>query len=195
MIYRKDTFSSSSRPLWISSVIIHINPSPNKIPMYGGRCVIVLNTGTKSRQPTPTKNKVPFKCILVKVDRFSSCASIRTSVPFIRRLMINTGMIMLTRLGRMVCTMMEPAVICPPIQSMVVVTSPMATRRPCVGGDHHQSRKSNRSSFSAMILRSNETSTMVVVRLSSTAERKKVSVAMIHTSFFLLVVLIRFVIG
>ena len=63
---------------YINSVNIHRIPTPIKIPMKGGRCVIVLNTGTNSRQNTPMQRiasfSFAFNTFNRRLSRFSSKA-------------------------------------------------------------------------------------------------------------------------
>ena len=85
--------------------------------------------------------------------------------------------------------------ICPPIHSMVVVTSPMGVHAPpAFAAITIMPAKNNRISLLGINLRISDTITMDVVRLSSTDERKKVTQHIIHKSDFALSVLIRSVI-
>ena len=71
--------------------------------------------------------------------------------------------------------MILSAVICPPIQSIVVVTSPSGDQAPpALAAITVMPIKNNRCSLSIINFLSNETITIVVVRLSKMAERKKV---------------------
>ena len=96
----------------------------------------------------------------------------------------NEGMI---RLG------MTPAVVMLPFtQSMMVVTSPIGENAPpALAAMTIRQANLHLSVLSATILRSNMTMTMVVVRLSNTADMKYVMKESIHrSSFFFLVVIL-----
>ena len=78
---------------------------------------------------------------------------------------------------------MPLAVTCPPIHSMVVVTSPSGDQAPpALAAITTTPDRYSRSSRAATSLRSSEIMTMVVVRLSSTGLRKKVTAPTIHIS-------------
>ncbi len=82
-----------------------------------------------------------------------------------------------------------------PIQSIVVVTSPIGLHAPPAFAEITiKPANISRSLWEGINLRSRDTITMVVVRLSSTAERKNVRRPTIQTSLRLLVVVIRWVI-
>ena len=75
-------------------------------------------------------------------------------------------------------------VIWPPIQSMVVVTSPIGDQAPpAFAAMTMMPAKNRRSAWLDSSLRISEIMTMVVVRLSSSAERKKVTKPTSHISF------------
>src|SRR3990170_983075 len=76
------------------------------------------------------------------------------------------------------------AVICPPIQSIVVVTSPIGDQAPpALAAMIINPTKNNLISRLGMSFRIKDTITMVVVRLSKTADRKKVIQQTIHNNF------------
>ena len=82
------------------------------------------------------------------------------------------------------------------IQSMVVVTSPITVQAPpALAAITTMPAKNSRVSRSATSFRSNEIITMVVVRLSSTADRKNVNQLTIQSSWTLFLALIRSVIS
>ena len=88
---------------------------------------------------------------------------------------------------------MTPAVVMLPFtQSMMVVTSPIGENAPpALAAMMIMQANFHLSAFSATNLRSNMTMTMVVVRLSNTADMKKVMMDNIHrSSFFFLVVIL-----
>src|SRR5690349_16608629 len=96
-----------------------------------------------------------------------------------------------TRLGKINFTIILPTVIWPPIQSIVVVTSPMGDHAPpALAAITIMPAKNSLSWGSFMIFRRRDTITMVVVRLSSIADKKKVTMEMIHNRFRLLVFVI-----
>jgi hypothetical protein len=79
--------------------------------------------------------------------------------------------------------MMASVVIWPPIHSMVVVTSPIGDQAPPeLAAMTMMPAKNRRSSCLASSLRISEIITMVVVRLSRTALRKKVTKPTSHIS-------------
>ena len=78
--------------------------------------------------------------------------------------------------GRNTDSMMFSEVTWPPIHSIVVVTSPIGVQAPpALAAMTMMPAKNRRSSCLARILRISEIATMVVVRLSRMAERKKVT--------------------
>ena len=87
--------------------------------------------------------------------------------------------------------MIASAVICPPIQSIVVVTSPMGDHAPpALAAITMIPAKNQRSSLRPNIFRLTAIITIVVVRLSSTALRKNVTKPIIHNRVVIFVVLI-----
>ncbi len=88
-------------------------------------------------------------------------------------------------LGMNITFIMLSVEICPPIHSMVVVTSPMGVHAPpALAAITIIPAKNNRMSLFGINLRIKDTITMEVVRLSSTDERKKVTQHIIHKSDF-----------
>lgn len=82
--------------------------------------------------------------------------------------------------------------ICPLIQSMVVVTSPMGVQAPpALAAMTTRAPKSLLASTLGTSLRRSEIMTMVVVRLSSTEDMTKARMPMVHMSPFLEVVLMK----
>ena len=76
---------------------------------------------------------------------------------------------------------MPEADICPPIHNMVVVTSPMGDQAPpALAAMTTTPTKYIRVDLSETSLRNSVTITMAVVKLSSTADRKKVIKPTIH---------------
>jgi hypothetical protein len=84
--------------------------------------------------------------------------------------------------------------ICPPIHNIVVVTSPIGVHAPpALAAMMIIPAKNNRISLFGMSVLINETMTIDVVRLSSTADKKNVIQQIIHKSnfgFFVLIVLV-----
>ena len=104
-------------------------------------------------------------------------------------------MIRLTKLGIKSLSMILAGEICPPIQSMVVVTSPIGVQAPpAFAAIMTIPTKSSRSFWFRINFRSNETITIVVVKLFKTAERKKVIKPTIQTNLRLSVWAIKLVI-
>ena len=82
--------------------------------------------------------------------------------------------------------MMVVVVNCPPIHSIVVVTSPIGDQAPpALAAMTTMPAKSQRVCRSSMSLRNSDTMTMDVVKLSSRAEKKKVKTHTIHSIFTL----------
>ena len=95
-----------------------------------------------------------------------------------------------TRIGNISCFTMLMAVICPPIHS-IVVTSPNDDHSPpALAAITIIPANQNLSFFSLNILEYSDVITMAVVKLSSRAERKKVSEIIIRNNLDLLVVFI-----
>ncbi|MNE40620.1 hypothetical protein D3C80_1346520 [compost metagenome] len=177
--------SSAFLPRWITSVVTHSTPRPNRMPMYGGRWVTVLNTGTNSSEPRPrastrlrSKSVVGQRCSSPRWARWRG----RGASPLRRKLRISSGTSRHTRLGRNRPRITPEALIWLPIHSMVVVTSPIGDQAPpALAAITTTPTYIQRSGRPRTSLRSSETMTMVVVRLSSTAERKKVMKPTIHS--------------
>jgi len=90
-------------------------------------------------------------------------------------------------LGTISILMIFPAVICPPM----VVTSPIGDHAPpALAASTTILAKNHRVCLSSINLRIKATITMVVVKLSSAADMKKVKTLNIHNNLILLVVLI-----
>ena len=93
---------------------------------------MVLKAGTAINTPSPRKNMMFLSLSLV----FFSCSmpckfvGVITCCPFSDLLIMARGTSRLTTEGINNAKMIELAVICPPIQSMVVVTSPIGDQAP-----------------------------------------------------------------
>ena len=92
------------------------------IPINGGRWVTDLKTGTSSKMAIPEKNTM-FCCRPTPDSAHPGFAPAVTS-PFKVRVASNTGTRTETSEGRISRTIVLEAETCPPIQSIVVVTSP-----------------------------------------------------------------------
>ena len=143
--------------------------------MKGGKCVTVLNTGTNNKPATPVAN-TKFRSNGVVGSHSSSCSAWgRSTSPFNRKLNTANGTTMLTILGTIKCDTMTPVPSCPPIHSMVVVTSPIGDHAPPELAEMTTIPANNqRVGRSAINLRNKETITMDVVKLSNKAEKKNV---------------------
>jgi len=98
---------------------------------------------------------------------------------------------MVTKLGRMTPSIICKVVTCPPIHNMMVVTSPIGDHAPpALAARTTMLTKNNRSSLVGMIFRIKATNTIVVVRLSRRAERKKVRKLSNQSSLTLFLVVI-----
>ena len=180
---------ASSRSLCSNSEATHSTPRLNSMPMKGGRCVTVLNTGTNSSPPMPTR-KIALRCEPGTAWWASSwlCTGLVIWRPRRRKVRNSRGIARQTRLGRKIPFMIFSVVIWPPIHSIVVVTSPIGVQAPpALAAITMIPAKNRRSSWSSISLRISEIITIVVVRLSSAADRKKVTKPMIHSSVTMLV--------
>ena len=152
--------------------------------------MMVLNTGTNSSRPTPRISSAICSPGVV-IDSASLLSAGRMISPFNVNDRIISGTSIDTRLGIIIPVIILPAVICPPIHNMIVVTSPI--------GDHAPPAFAaittilayvQRVCWSLISLRSRESITIVVVRLSSTADMKNVRKLIIHSSLTLFVAVI-----
>src|SRR5512133_175098 len=161
--------------------------------MNGGRCVIDLKNGTKSSAPIPRK-KTELRSHASGLQPFD-VHSIGSIFPLIKNETVINGTIRLMRLGNRRDFITPTDVILLPIQSIVVVTSPIGVQAPpAFAAITVIPAKNILSSLLSENFDRREIMTMVVVRLSRTAERKKMIIDIIHKSLCLLVKLITFVI-
>mmetsp|Transcript_22082 Transcript_22082/g.55359 ORF Transcript_22082/g.55359 Transcript_22082/m.55359 type:complete len:209 (-) Transcript_22082:624-1250(-) len=151
----------------------HKAPKERSMPATGGRCVTLLNTGTKSKPPTPTpKTRFWPRGLMLSsaggTEMGSESLNLKASIP--------TATAVQTMEGRKTFATRGATVTCPPIQSMVVVTSPIGLQAPpalaAITTIPPSVMRVSRSESATSLVRS-EHMTMVVVRLSKTAERKK----------------------
>src|SRR6187455_887909 len=99
-------------------------------------------------------------------------------------------------LGMNVDVIIPTAEICPPIQSMVVVTSPIGDQAPpAFAAMMIIPAKNNLMSLFGINFRMSEIITIVVVRLSNAEDKKNVTQHTIQSSCFGFLVLIRSVIN
>ena len=103
---------------------------------------------------------------------------------------MSSGTRMETMLANRVATMMLALVTSPAIHNMMVVTSPIGDHAPPALAARITMLAKMRRSLRSIILRSNAIITIEVVRLSSTADMKKVRMQMIHSRrvFFLVLI-------
>src|SRR5690606_16441837 len=107
------------------------------------------------------------------------------NVPFMVKLKNMRGTSIHTTLGRNKLLIMLLAVICPPIHSIVVVTSPIGDQAPpALAATTMSPAKNRRVSRLATSFRVSDTITMVVVRLSRIADRKNVTQQITHSRVF-----------
>ena len=99
-----------------------------------------------------------------------------------------------TSAGMKVSIIILPAVTCPPIQSMIVVTSPIGDHAPpALAPSMTIPQKNQRVFWSAINFLNKAHITMEVVRLSNTDDMKNVRIPIIHNNLRLFVVVILFV--
>ena len=112
----------------LDNLTTHKMPNPPSIPIYGGRCVYVLKTGTDISAAIP-RNRILLPLPTdVSDERVPWCLEIASAFNVTVR--YRSGASIQTRLGMNSVFMMFTVVICPPIQSMVVVTSPIGVHAP-----------------------------------------------------------------
>ncbi len=153
---------------------------------------MVLNTGTKRSEPTP-KKKIKLLCFVEIVTSLldSEIISGRFTSPFSMKVMIESGTNIEINEGMNVSKIIFIAVIFPLIHNIMVVTSPIGLHAPPEFAARITiPQKNQRSCLFSISFRSKAHITMAVVRLSNTADIKKVRILIIHKSFLLLVVLI-----
>ena len=181
--------SSSLSPAWIASVRVHITPRDASMPRYGGRPVTDLNTGTASRPSNPVeKTNRPRGARPTASVNFSGTGSSSGTCCC----SMNIGTIVETMEGRKRLVMVGRAVIWPLIHNMVVVTSPIGVHAPpAFAAITINAPNSLRSSMLGRIFLITDTITIVVVKLSSIADMKKVSkpIALINPRLFLALIL------
>ena len=163
-------------------------------PIKGGRCVHVLKAGTATKTPKPKKNmSLRSKAeVIVEESSATDAAGGTTTWPLSKKLVTNSGTNKFTSEGKNKPLIISRAVICPPIQSMVVVTSPMGDQAPpALAAMMMMPAKNKRSSRLSSSFFINDTITMVVVRLSKMALRKNVTKPTNHIRLESFVVLMR----
>ena len=153
------------------------------ITMKGGRCVSALKTGTNMSMAMPAI-KTTFRSIL-SISPF--CGGGVVTLPFMEKDRNISGTTRQTRLGSSSERIIPPLVMFPPIQSMVVVTSPIGDQAPpAFAAITIIPIKKRRSSLSSMSFARRVIMTMVVVKLSRTAERKNAVNPVIQSNLILL---------
>lgn len=175
---------SSSLSRCMISETSHSTPSPKIIPTHGGRCVNALNTGTKSSMETPRKRmKVRSNGVVISSEpcilagRFTSPLTIND--------IIANGT---THADQARKDYLDDNVYCGNLSAY-----PEHNGCDVANGDHAPPElkvitimlaKSQRVGLSEISFLSRATITIVVVRLSRTADMKKVMNPMIQISFY-----------
>lgn len=142
--------------------------------------MIVLNKGTHKSNPVPKKKTT----MLVRVDLpdFPGCDASGTLF-LIVNVRKTSGTSRQKKLGRNEDLIIDKLVIWLPIQSMVVVTSPIGDHAPPAFTAMMTSpANTSRSSRFGNIFDKREIMTIVVVRLSKIADRKKLTNPTIHSN-------------
>ena len=125
------------------------------------------------------------------VSLFSTNSSCSQFFPLILKESKISGTIIQARLGKINLIIIFPVVICPPIHNIVVVTSPIGVQAPpALAAITTIPIKNILVCLSLINFLNKETITMVVVRLSRTAERKNVTMLIIQSNLRLSFVVI-----
>ena len=151
-----------------------------------------MKTGTNNKPATP-KKKIKFlsNAVVGSESALFPSSTGRTISPFIVKESAVNGTIMATILGTIKVLIIVIVVNCPPIHNIVVVTSPIGDQAPpALAATTTIPAKNQRSYLSSINFLSKETITIVVVKLSKAAEKKKVSTLTIHNNFTLFFVVI-----
>ena len=169
--------SPSALCLCIRSPTIHKMPRPSKMPRKGGKCVTALNTGTSTSTPRPRTSMVRRSAGVVgKLPSLAARAGETTGRAPRRQDTTASGTSRFTMDARNTPCMMASVVTCPPIHSMVVVTSPIGVHAPpALAAMTMMPAIKCRSSRPSSRRFMSETMTMAVVRLSRIELRKKVA--------------------
>ena len=165
------------------SVTVHSTPKTSRMPIYGGRWVMVLKMGTKMRPPTPRQNTA-WRWCFVKTDTSPTCRFCALSnLPFSESDSRKAGTTIDTSEGMNSSVSTPPVDTMPLIHSMMVVTSPIGEKAPpLLAATITIEAKMSLSFGSCISLRSTMIITIEVVRLSRMAERKNVINATRHSS-------------
>ena len=147
--------------------------------------------GTNNKTPNPKKKTIFLSFGRAISASFFLGGAIIFSLPFIFHAIINVGIAMHTKLGKKVLIIIFQVVTCPPIHSIVVVTSPIGLQAPPAFAEIITRPANNHLCFlSSTSFLKRDTITIVVVRLSNAAERKKVIREILQTSLTVLLVCI-----
>ena len=155
---------------------------------------MVLNTGTAIKTPRPSRNMVLRSKEVVGAVSLALCtrAGGTTGLPRKTQAITHRGTSMFTIEAMKTPWMMARVVTWPPIHNMVVVTSPIGVQAPpALAAMMMMPAKNKRSSRRSSNFFISETITMVVVRLSRIALRKKVTKPTSHIRLESCVVRIR----
>mmetsp|Transcript_309 Transcript_309/g.342 ORF Transcript_309/g.342 Transcript_309/m.342 type:complete len:226 (-) Transcript_309:1160-1837(-) len=176
----------------MTSVNVHIAPSPVNIATYGGNPVSSEKMGTAKRDAMPAQNTSwPRGASSDGSGNVESSSDVSSSTWFTRNANDPTRQ---TTEGRKSSVMVGTVDNWLLIQSMVVVTSPIGVQTPpAFAATTTIAPKRRRSSSLGTSLRSKETMTMVTVRLFKIAERKKVRKPMTQKRVFFDFVVIKLV--
>ena len=149
-----------------------------------------MNAGTNNRPATPAM-KITFLSNAVVASPISAPTAGLDTSPLSLIEIIPRGTTIAIIEGTIRLTMIVEVVSCPPIQSIVVVTSPIGDHAPPALAEITTIPANNHLvSLSEISFLRSEIITIDVVRLSSTAEKKNVRMQIIHINFTLLFVLI-----
>ncbi|MCL1848685.1 MAG: hypothetical protein FWF83_03295 [Clostridiales bacterium] len=155
---------------------------------------MALNIGTKINEHVPDTNIIHrSRSVVVTDERKRSLRDGCTVTPFISSDMMTKGTNRHKNAGTNSCLTMFNALKCPPIHSIMVLTSPMGDHAPpAFAAITIIPAKYQRVFFPPTNFHIRLIITMVVVRLSSNDDMKNVIDAIIQSNFTLSVVLITF---
>ena len=164
----------------------HTTPTANIIPIYGGKCVTVLKTGTETIIPRPK-----YSIVLLLNKRCADSSSAADTLILPRKGLRYEAMIKGNTKhkieGNTTNSISPAAETFLAIQSMVVVTSPIGDQAPpALAAITTIEAYHIRSPLSLINLRNKVTNTIVAVKLSIMAESTKARIPIIQSNDFLL---------